>query len=214
MEAFIESFLFGSVIFLPVYELFLYPIFHRCLRMINSHWKFISGVFLLLAETVVLLVIESVARHQYYLTNNSSNTTIACIGHGTLSTSMDFRFMVVPLLLHSLSITAIAIGAFEFFCISNTLFNERTHNGHGLLYTHIVRSSWNGHKCTVYKAILQLGHWNHQLWVLVYAVLLLVIEVLGGLMFVAMKRWYKKRKREDVLPNEHIFMERYYDRDN
>ena len=24
-------------------------------------------------------------------------------------------------------------ATFEFFCISNTLFNERTHNGHGLL---------------------------------------------------------------------------------
>jgi hypothetical protein len=29
---------------------------------------------------------------------------------------------------------------------------------------------------------------------------------------IVVKRWYKKRKREDVLPNEQIFAERYYSR--
>lgn len=213
VEAFIESFLFGSVIILPVYELFLYPIFHRCLGMINSHWKFISGMFLLITETVALLVVESVARHRYYLTNNSSNTTIACIGHGTLSTSVDFRFMAVPLLLHSLSITAVAIGAFEFFA-SQTPYSMRGLIM-GMVYCALTlfaglgmginvpftkqSSSWG-------TGIISCGFW--------YAVLLLMVEVLVGFMLIAMKRWYKKRKREDVLPNEHIFAERYYDRDN
>ena len=38
--------------------------------------------------------------------------------------------------------------------------------------------------------------------------------MLVGIMHIAMQRWYKKRKREDVLPNDHIFAERYYDRNN
>ena len=54
--------------------------------------------------------------------------------------------------------------------------------------------------------IISCGFW--------YALLLLVIEVLVGFMLIFMQRWYKKRKREDILPNEHIFAERYYDRDN
>ena len=37
----------------------------------------------------------------------------------------------------------------------------------------------------------------------------LAIVVLGSIFGVVMKV-YKKRKREDVLPNEHIFAERYY----
>ena len=126
---------------------------------------------------------------------------------------MDFRFMAVPLLLHSLSITAIAIGAFEFFA-SQTPYSMRGLIM-GMVYCTLTlfaalgmgisvpftkqSSSWG-------TGTISCGFW--------YAVLLLVIEVLGGLMFVAMKRWYKKRKREDVLPNEHIFAERYYDRDN
>jgi peptide/histidine transporter 3/4 len=213
VEAFVESFVFGSAIILPFYELFLYPIFHRCLGMINSHWKFISGVFLLIAETVALLVIESIARHRYYLTNNSYNTTIECIGDGTLSTSMDYRFMAVPLLLHSLSVTAVAIGAFEFFAsqapysmrglimgvvyCTLTLFAAL---GMGISVPFTKQSSSWG------SGIISCGFW--------YALLLLVVEVLFGFMLVAMQRCYKKRKREDVLPNEHIFAERYYDRDN
>ena len=54
--------------------------------------------------------------------------------------------------------------------------------------------------------IISCGFWHF--------LLLLVIEVLVGFMLIAMLRWYKKRKREDVLPNEHIFAERFFDRDS
>ena len=42
----------------------------------------------------------------------------------------------------------------------------------------------------------------------------MVFEVLVGFMFTAMQKWYTKGKREDVLPNDHIFAEKYYDRDS
>ena len=51
--------------------------------------------------------------------------------------------------------------------------------------------------------IISCGFW--------YAILLLVVEVMVGFTLTAIQKWYKKRKREDVLPNEHIFAERYYD---
>ena len=54
--------------------------------------------------------------------------------------------------------------------------------------------------------IISCGFW--------YALLFLVVEVLNGFILIAMLRWYKKWKRQDVLPNEHIFAERYYDRDS
>ena len=82
--------------------------------MINSYWKFIAGVFLLIIEIIALLVIETVARH-HYLTSNNYNITIPCIGHGTLSTSLDYRWMAIPLLLFSLSTATFSIGAIEFF---------------------------------------------------------------------------------------------------
>ena len=47
-----------------------------------------------------------------------------------------------------------------------------------------------------------------------YALLLLVIEVIVCVVLTVLLKLYKKRKREDVLPNEQIFAERYYSRDN
>jgi uncharacterized membrane protein len=51
---------------------------------------------------------------------------------------------------------------------------------------------------------LSCGFW-YLLTLLIY--LLIVMAAL-----VIVMRWYKKRKREDVLPNEQIFAERYYSR--
>ena len=47
-----------------------------------------------------------------------------------------------------------------------------------------------------------------------YTLLLLTIETTVGVILVVALKLYKKRKREDVLPNEHIFAERYYAKDH
>ena len=52
--------------------------------------------------------------------------------------------------------------------------------------------------------ILSCGFW-YLLMLLVYLVIVIAANVV-------VMRWYKKRKREDVLPNEQIFAERYYSR--
>ena len=43
-----------------------------------------------------------------------------------------------------------------------------------------------------------------------YALLLGLATAVSGSIFGVVIKFYKKRKREDVLPNEHIFAERYY----
>ena len=48
---------------------------------------------------------------------------------------------------------------------------------------------------------------SYEFWYLLST--LLVVIIFSGLLL-ALGRWYKNRKREDVLPNEHIFAERYY----
>jgi hypothetical protein len=47
-------------------------------------------------------------------------------------------------------------------------------------------------------------------WYLLSVGLLMVIHT--AILSILIK-YYKRRKREDVLPNEHIFAERYYDKD-
>ena len=51
-----------------------------------------------ISATVAVLVIETVARYKY-LESTDYNSMIHCMGHGTLSTSMDFQWMAVPLFL-------------------------------------------------------------------------------------------------------------------
>ena len=211
-EAFVELFLYCGIIVLPAYELVIHPVFHRCLGIIKSHWKLLLGVFLMIAEIVALLVVETVARRNY-LTSNNYSSTISCISHGTLSSSMDFRWMAVPLLLFSLSASVITIGAIEFIaaqapysmrglimgmtCCMLALSGAVV-IGINIPFTRQL-SIWG-------TGIISCGFW--------YALLLLVVEVLVGFMLIAMLKWYKKRKREDVLPNEHIFAERFFDRDS
>ena len=102
-KVFVNTFSFGPVIILSLYEFFFYLMFHRCLGTIASHCIFALGVVLLISTTVSLLVKETIVRHNY-LASTNNNTPIPCMGHGTLSASMGFRWMAVPLFLHSLTI--------------------------------------------------------------------------------------------------------------
>ena len=59
------------------------------------------------------MVMETSARREYLKATND-NTTIPCMGRGTLSTSMDYWWMAIPLFLHSLSAGVFGIGVIEF----------------------------------------------------------------------------------------------------
>ena len=143
-EVFVDIYFYSGVILLPLFELFIYPVFHRCLEVIESSWKVICGPVLLLVEILALLVIETMARHNYL---DNFNNTIPCMGHGTLSAAIDFRWMAVPKFLHFLSVCLLGIGV---YCISSSLFNERTYNGNCLLYVCSVCSCGNRHKCSIH----------------------------------------------------------------
>ena len=157
-------------------------------------------------------MIEIIARHKY-LSSNNYNITIPCNGHGTLSTSLNYQWMAIPLLLFSLSTSVIGIGAVEFI-VSQAPYSMRgLIMGTAYCMLALCASVWVGISTPFTRqlsiwgtGIISCGFW--------YALLLLVIEVLVGFMLIAIQRWYKKRKREDVLPNEHIFAKRYYDRDS
>ena len=184
-QAFFELFTYCYVILLPLYEFFFYPLFHRCLGMTKNRWKFTLGILLLLVDIVSLLVIETVARYEYLETNY--NTTIPCMGHGTLSTSMDFRWMAVPLLLHSLSTGVFSIGFIELIAsqapysmrgfIMGTaccIFVLSVAMGFGISIPFTRQLSIWG------TGIISCGFW--------YALLLLVVEVLVGFMFTAIQK--------------------------
>ena len=168
----------------------------------------------MISTTVSLLVIETVTRYNY-LANNNYNVTIPCVGHGILNTSMDYRWIVVPTFFNCLSAGAFSIGGIKLIA-SQTPYSMRglimgiaycVYIYVGCVAVGVGISIPFSRQLPIWgTGIISCGFW--------YALLLLVAEVLVGFLFSAMQKWYKKRKREDVLPNEHIYAERYYDRDS
>ena len=210
--AFVDMCFYGCVILLPLHELLIYPVIHRCSEVIESGWIIVCGSFLLLTEILSVLVIETVARYEY-LDSTGFNATIPCMGRATLGTSLDFRWIAVPILLHSMSTYLLGIGAVKFM-VSQAPYSMRgLIMGTAYCMFALCVAVWNG----IYVPFTrQLSIWGTRIiscgfW---YALLLLVVEVLAGFMLIALLRWYKKRKREDVLPNDHIFAERYYGSDS
>ena len=210
-------FIYSGAIAITLHELFFHPVFHRCLAKVSSHRKFLFGLLLHTATIITLMLLEIVARHSYLENTNSNNSiTIHCVyyeTHGTLSSSLDYRWMAIPDIIYSISIAALGIGAIEFI-VAQTPYSMRGLIA-GTAYGMFILSAALGIAITIPftkrlpvwgTGIISCGFWH--------ALLLLVIEVTMGITLTVIMKWYKKRKREDVLPNEHIFAERYYAREN
>ena len=212
-----QVFNYSWVIVIPLYEFIFYPLFNRCLAAVSIQTKFVLGVALHTAAIVALILLVVVARHSYlkYHTSNQSNSTIHCIfneADGTLSSSLDYRWMIIPNFLYSLSITAIGIGAIEFL-VSQAPYSMRglmAGSAYGMIALSTLLTTTIGIPFTKRSTLWGTGIISCGFW---YTVLLLAIEIIVGITLVIALKLYKNRKREDVLPNEHIFAERYYAKD-
>ena len=114
--------------------------------------------------------------------------------------------MIIPNLLDNISITMFSISAIEFLA-SQSPYSIRelmvsagygsvfvfTLIGYGIYWPFILHFS-SGISCEFWYYLLSVLH---------------VLVIVSGILL-AVGRWYKNRKREDVLPNEHIFAARYY----
>ena len=215
----LELFKHSWVILIPAYEFIFYPMFSHYLATVHSQTKFILGVLLHITATVALLVINIVARHNYLVysvSNPNTTTTIQCVfyheGSDVWSLSLDYRWMAVPDFLYSLSITLFGIGATEFIAAQSPYSMRGLIVGsvYGILSLSAALITAASIPFTRRFPVWGTGLLSCGFWL---ALLLLIVEVVAGIMFVMAARYYKKRKREDVLPNEHIFAEQYYEND-
>ena len=195
----------------------MYPLFQKCSPHINSHYKFGIGVLLQVLRLVVLMIIEFTAQHSSLMTHEY-NTTIVCVlshdSQGTLNSVFDYRWMIIPQLLHSFSIVVLGIGSLEF--ISAQIPYSMKGLIFGTAYGMIFLSYGTFGAAIAIPFTRPLPIWSTGtiscgFW---YALLLLVIEVIVCVVLTVLSKSYKRRKREDLLPNEQIFAERYYSRDN
>ena len=205
-------FYFSGIVLLLLYELFFYPLLRNHVPYMQSYqWKVSVGVISQIAKVIAFMAIDLTARHSYVQHNN---TTIQCIfteQSGILNSSFNMKWMILPQVFSSLSIITSVIGAFEFIC------SQSPYSMRGLLfgatYGSMVLYSAMGfgilHPFTKQSAAWGTGIISCEFWQLL---LMLLILILNGIMMGILMKWYKNRKREDVLPNEQVFAERYYTR--
>ena len=198
-----------SMLLIVLHEIIFYPIFHRCFPRLKSLQKAFVGMVLQLVKVVILMAFEIVSRHSYYLMN--SNTTIPCVFHadkGKLSDTFDYHWMAVPDFIESLSMMVCLIGCMEYISAQVPYFMKGLAVG-------ITISSLLLSGAVLFVLSIPLGDkklssiWGAScgFW---YALLLVVVEIGMCVVLIVLMRCYKKRIRQDVLPNEHIFAERHY----
>ena len=194
-------------VFIPLHEFVLYPFLQKCIPSIKIFHRFFVGVILQIARIIVLMAYEIMARKRYSELYGHNNTT-KCKHPGLLDLDSYRNLMIMPNLLNYISITMFSISGIEFLA-SQTPYSMRglmvgvgygsmflfTLIGYGIYWPFTRHFSWG------------TGIISCEFWYLLSVLLVLVI--VSGILL-AVGRWYKNRKREDVLPNEHIFAERYY----
>ena len=194
-----------------LHEFLFYPTLQKYFSWVTSQRKFCIGVVLLLAKIVSLMVIELMARDAY-LKQHGHNATLECIileQDSHLSSDFDSRWLYLPNIFGSMSLLMLSIGAFEF------IRAQSPHSMRGLLFG--VSYGNTAIFAMIVSAMLvpfsrNVSSWGTgivscEFWY--FLTILLFTLVHYASLFLILK-FYKNRKREDVLPNEHIFAERYY----
>ena len=202
---------FSAAVLIPIYEIGVYPILRRYFSWMKSHFKIFLGIFFQITRVLYLMAFTLKAQHRY-VDIYDYNSTIECIfsDNEELSDSFDTRWLVIQNILNSLSLAMLAVGGAEFIC-AQTPYSMRglmfgSAYGGIAVYTLIAY-------CLNQPFITQSSRWGNgkiiscEFWFLCLNTVILGINTVFLLVIGLL---YKKRKREDVLPNEQIFAERVY----
>ena len=216
--SFTGAYFVAALVLIPVNEFLLYPVLHRHLPYLKIYKKFILGAVFRIGMYLSVLALTTYTRF-YYVENSAassmSNTTLLCLfqaNAGLLMNTIDSRWFILPQILHSLSDLLLVITMIEFFCAQVPYSMKGIVAGitYGLLGIFLAIS-----KTVSIPFMTSSTYWgvrtvSCEFWYLLMKVLfLMLVTVLSSIV-----RRYKLRKREDVLPNEQIFAERYYSRDS
>ena len=200
---------YSMSVLIVLHEVLFYPIFQRCCTSITSLRKFIVGAVLQIGTILALMIFELLSR-QSYLKENGYNETVLCVFYKdqTLATKFNYNWIAVPDTLFVISTLLMTVGGLEFiaaqvpYSMKGVLL--------GVCYCSIVISG------TVNDISLNIGPFQQKLsiwgtgviscgfW---YALLHIILCTAGYIVSVLIIKWYKRRKREDVLPYEHIYAE-------
>ena len=197
-------------IFIPLHEFILYPTLRRHFSSIKIYQKFILGMTLHIARVITLMVCDIMARKDY-IKHHGHNATMQCRSQEPLHVNLNLlkNWVAIPNILANISITLLGISSIEFL-VSQTPYSMRglmiglSYGGVFIFSTIGYGIYWpfTHHSSTWGTGIISCEFW--------YLLSVLVVLIIVSGILLAVGRWYKNRKRQDVLPNEHIFAERYF----
>ena len=216
-QCFHQNFLYAfycicGMVFIPLYETLIFPVFNHFMRF-RSHFVILLGMVLQLGGYVALIILTTYSRKVLTDTDFLSNETILCIFHkssNSFKDTLDYKWYITPEFLFALSKIYLLKGALEFF------FAQVPYSMKGLLagcsYGMIaIFASFNYGLVSIFK--INFHVWENQT-VLNCEFWYLLTKIIPGIILLLLSilafKCYKKRKREDILPNEHIFAEQYY----
>ena len=205
-----------GLLLVPLNEFLIYPLFYRCIS-IKIRWKVLLGTLLGLAGFIILLILITYARSKYTeleSTTHSHNYTLHCIFHEKSNSLMndiiDYRWFILVEFLFAASSTMVLIGTIEFFCAQVPYSMKGLVAGYyyGCFGLCVI---FNYGLSQVFRAKLHVWEsnttFNCGFW---YLLTKIIPAAMVAFIIALTIKYHKKRKREDVLPNEHIFAEQYY----
>jgi hypothetical protein len=177
----------------------------------ENQCKILLGMVALIVKLLTLMAYNVISRHNS-LQMKGPNTTTPCLfetSKGALSTSFSYKWIIVPDFLSAISVTMLYIGVIELISAQVPFFMKGLVIGmtfcsfyvSGVLWLVVslpfvrIHSIWG-------TGIFSCGFW--------YLLLFTILDMGIFLILAILSRWYKKIRRQDVLPNEHFFAERYY----
>ena len=219
---FTDLYYISVAILIPINELLIYPLFHRCVPRNSPYWKIVIGTLLQIVRYIILVMLITISRQRYikYDEYFVSNTTAPCIFHNhsfdhnvkMLTTIINsYKLYTIPDVISAFSYIMILTGAIEFLCAQIPYSMKGVIVG--LFYGSLVVFFTIGKGIILIFRKTSLSIWsnNHlfgcEFWYLQVKLIVLLIAIVVVILLAIS---YKKRKREDVLPNEHIFAERFY----
>ena len=213
---FTDIYYISVALLIPINELIFYPLFQRCIPSVSCYWKIALGSIFQVVRYIILVTLVTLSRQHFMKLNKSVVNSTYCIFYES-SNDLDmataiysYKLFAIPDVLSALSYVLIATGSIKFLCAQIPYSMKGVIIG--LFYgSMVVFSIVNTGIRLIFKdtyyawsinSLFSCGFWYLQskLVVLLIAIVVLILLAIS----------YKKRKREDVLPNEHIFAERFY----
>ena len=206
--SFSHTIYYSTVVLIVLHEAVFYPVFHRCVPQIESLQKVLIGMLLQITRVFILITYINVLRH-------TSKEQLQCLfsyaDHNIQPQTITFSryWIAIPDFLQALSVTMLHIGAAEFLSAQVPHFIKGLMIGMTCCFLSVSSAIWFmlSIPFTINLNIWGSGIISCGFW---FSLIIAMILICICPVLIILTRWYKKRRRQDVLPNEHIFAERYY----